>query len=126
MHLELESSNMSDMDNKFTYEQNAITYFSDYVARKSLEKSHCSTCEKDLMKDASESGTSNETYINFRKYPHSDPEAHPVTFLIRQTEQIAKVVNSQLKAFDKIHSKFWHEHDLLLELVDNVEAYTRK
>ena len=117
---------MSDMDNKFTYEQNAIIYFSGYVARKSLEKSHCPTCEKDLMKDASESGTSNETYINFIEYPHSDPEAHPVTFLIRPTEQFAKVVNCQLEAFDKIHLKFWHEHCLLLKLVENVEAYTHK
>ena len=66
LHSELESSSMSDIDTKFTYEQNAITHFPGYVARKSLEKSHCPTCEKNLMKDASESDTSNETYINFR------------------------------------------------------------
>ena len=126
LHLELKSSNMSDIDDKFTYEQNAITYFAGYVAHKSLEKSHCPTCEKDLMKDASESGSSNETYINFREYPHSDTEAHPVTFLIRTTELLAKVVNCQFEAFDKIHSKFWNEHGLLLKLVVNVEAYTRK
>ena len=41
LHSEFESSSMSDMDTKFTYEQNTITYFSGYVARKSLEKSHC-------------------------------------------------------------------------------------
>ena len=69
--------------------------------------------------------TSNETYINFREYPHSDPEAEPVKFLIIPTEQFAKVVSCQLEAFDKIHSKFWDEHDLLLKLVENVEANTR-
>ena len=63
-HSELESSSISDMDSKFTFEQNAITYFSEYVARKSLEKTHCPTCQKDLMKDASESETSIKTYIN--------------------------------------------------------------
>ena len=126
LHSELESSSMSGMDAKFTYEQSAITYFSGYVARKSLENIHCPMCEKDLMKDASESGTSNETYINFREYSHSDPKAEPVTFLIKQTEQFVKVVICQLEAFDKIHSKFWHEHDLLLKLVENVEACTRR
>ena len=45
------------------------------MARICLGKSHYPTCEKDLMKDASESGTSNEKYTELREYPHSDTEA---------------------------------------------------
>ena len=124
--LELNSTQMSDMNAKLMYESNAITYFAGYVARKSLGKSKCRTCEKNLVKDVNEPENVTEKYIQMREYSHSDAEAPVVIYLIRPTEDFASVVNCQLEAFDKIYSKFWHRENLLMHLLENVEAYTRQ
>lgn len=69
-------------DQRSTYDDNAIAYFTGFVARRSIEKSNCDQCRNIMMKSPMDMLASNEKYIEFREYQNADEDAPIVTKLI--------------------------------------------
>jgi len=83
------------------YDQNAIAFFTGYIAWKSIAKTNCDNCHNIMMKTSMDDATANEKYIEFREYLNPDEDVFTVTKL-RPITLFAKVVESQLQTFNCI------------------------
>jgi len=72
---EYDVNNVSIFNN---YDENAITYFAGYVARRCIEKHNCENCRATMLKTPMEDAMPNERYIEYREYPNTDEDA-PIT-----------------------------------------------
>lgn len=89
------------------YNQNVIAFFAGYIARNNIRKTNYNDCRNIIMKTPMDDATENEIYIEFREYPNPDENAPAVTKLVRPTELFSKVIEIQLKAFNRIWQRYW-------------------
>lgn len=99
-----------------SYDQNAITFFAGYIARKSFAKTNCENCRNNMMKTPMDDVTENEKYIELREYPNPDEDAPTITKLVRPTTLFAKVVEIQLQAFNYLWRHHWASKTILQKI----------
>jgi len=114
-------NNINDLENLNplnTYDQNAVTYFAGYIARKTIVKTNCENCRDVMMKTPMDDATENEKYIEFREYSNSDEDAPTVTKLIRPTDLFAKIVETQLMTFNRTWQYYWASTQILQKITN--------
>ncbi|XP_072751257.1 uncharacterized protein [Anoplolepis gracilipes] len=122
IHIE-DSENINSLN---IYDQNAIVFFAGYVARRSVAKTNCDNCRNIIMKPPMDDATENEKYIAFREYPNIDEDAPTVTKLIRPTTLFAKVVETQLVAFNRSWKYYWSSTQILNKITNECIDLTNK
>ncbi|XP_026830028.1 uncharacterized protein LOC113563103 [Ooceraea biroi] len=108
------------------YNENAITYFAGYIARRSVAKTKCDNCRNCMMKTPMDSAAENEMYIEFREYPNADEDAPTVTKLVRPKDIFIKVVQTQLEVFNRTWQYYWASKQILDKITNECVNVTNE
>lgn len=95
------------------YDENAVTYFAGYVARRCIQQSKCDNCRSTMLKTPMEDAASNEEYIEYREYYNEDEDAPVVTKLVRPTSLFINIIKTQLISFNRTWEKHWASTQVL-------------
>ncbi|KAL6417666.1 hypothetical protein ACFW04_012589 [Cataglyphis niger] len=91
-----------------------------------VAKTNCENCRNIIMKTSMGDATENEKYLEFREYLNIDEDASTVTKLIRPTAFFAKVVETQLAAFNRIWQHYWCSTKILNKITNECIDLTNK
>lgn len=125
----LEEMGDMDIENESTlgnYDENAITFFAGYMARRCIQKNNCDDCRATMSKTPMDDATSNEKYIEYREYPNADEDAPTVTKLVRPTSRFNEIIKTQLMAFNSIWQRHWSSTQILQKIVNEGMYATNK
>lgn len=117
---------MGNISISSNYNENAITYFAGYVARRCFEKNDCNNCRAVMLKTPMEQATSNERYIEYREYPNADEDAPTVTKLVRPTRLFTDVIKTQLMSFNRTWQHHWASTQVLEKITNEAMHATKK
>lgn len=112
-----ENKNIENMESLSNYDENVITYFAGFAARRCFEKTNCKNCRDVMMKTPMDDQTANEKYIEFREYSNTDEDAPAVTKLIRPTTLFTNIVKIQLMTFSRTWQCYWASSQVLDNIV---------
>lgn len=124
---ECDKMNIDNVNVSSNYDDNAITYFAGYVARRCIKRNKCEKCRETMLKTPMEDATPNETYIEYREYLNADEDAPTVTKLVRPTSQFTEVMKTQLMRFNHKWERHWASRQVLQNMVnENIYATNAK
>lgn len=108
------------------YDENAVTYFAGFAARRCFEKINCKNCCDIMIKTPIDDQTTNAKYIEFREYSNTNEDAPAVTKLIRPTTLFTNIVKIQLKTFSRTWQCYWASSQVLDNIVKECIHATNK
>lgn len=115
---ECEDVKMEQKNINSSYDENAVTYFAGYVARRCFEKTNCNECRTAMLKTPMDDASANEKYIEYHEYPNIDEDAPAVIKLARPTNRFIDIMKTQLKAFNLKWQHHWASRKILEKLVN--------
>lgn len=112
---DVDTDNVSIFSN---YDENAITFFAGYVARRCIERNDCLNCRATMLKTPMEDATPNEKYIEYSEYPNADEDAPTVTKLARPTSFFTDIIKTQLMSFNRTRQHHWASTQVLEKIAN--------